>query len=307
MNQCRNCASSDLRSLGFVGKVAPFFLKRVFNLQMHVPVSPHPHKELLRKLAAPFRSIASKLFSNEAYLEMQICTSCSFVQAEHPFPEESINRLYLDYRSESYNRERIAYEPTYAAIAQRVGADPQELANRVASATTFLSGRLPTHPDFTMLDYGGADGCFLPDIPAKKFVYEISNIEPVAGVTRIARKEDLGLFSYVHLAHVLEHVVQPLHLVREVVGHIQPGGFLYIEVPQEIPDHDLQAMLAGTPAKEFLVHEHINVYSIPAITRLFDSVGLQMVAVQADQMNVGWATATHLRALGRKPTTRPKP
>ncbi len=300
MDTCRNCGSPLLRELGFIGKIAPFFLKRVFDIEMRVPVSPHPLKELARKIGRPVRRLFSKVFSKEAYLEMQICMTCSFLQVKHLIPEDWIMRLYLDYRSDSYNRERIRYEPSYELIAERVGVEEVEVTNRVKAATDFLIGRLQVGQDFTMLDYGGADGRFLPDIPARKFVYEISDIAPVQGVTRIAEKEELGLYSYVHLAHVLEHVAQPLKLVREVLGRVQPGGYLYVEVPQEIPEAKLSSLRESKPKIELGVHEHINGYSTSAVTKLFEAVGLELVAIQADHMDVGWASAVHLRALGRK-------
>ncbi len=300
MNICRNCGSPELRELGFIGRIAPFFLKRVLGIEMRVPVSPHPLKELLRTIGRPVRQVFSKIYSKEAYLEMQICEGCSFVQARWPFPEEWITRLYVDYRSESYNRERTHYEPSYRAISDRVGVDRVEVANRVEAATKFLEGKLEIGADFTMLDYGGADGRFLPGIGARKFVYEISDMAPVDGVTRIGTEEQLGFYGYVHLAHVLEHVVEPLALARRVVERIQPGGYLYVEVPQEIADGDLRALEHGKRRLEIGVHEHINAYSIPAVTKLFEAVGLDLIAIRADNMDVGWARATHIRALGRK-------
>ena len=301
MDTCRNCASSDLRNLGFIGRIAPFFLKRVFQIEVRTPVSPHPLKQFLRTLTRPVSNLFAKLHANEAYLEMQICRSCTFLQARQPFPEDWITRLYVDYRAPSYNAERTQYEPSYGAIAARVGTDDREVANRVAAATKFVASKLAPGPGFTMLDFGGADGRFLPQMDATKFVYEISDIAPIAGVTRIATEAELSRYSYVHLAHVLEHVVQPLQLVQKVSQYIEPGGYLYIETPQEVSDADLQRFLNGATNMERSVHEHINAYSIAAVTKLFEAAGLELVAAQADRMDVGWASATHLRALARKP------
>lgn len=300
MDTCRNCGSPKLRELGFIGRIAPFFLKRVFRIEMRVPVSPHSFKQLLRTLGRPARQLFSRIYSKDAYLEMQICVACSFLQIKYPIPEDWIMHLYLDYRSDSYNRERVYYEPSYRLIADRVGVDLVEVANRVKAATDFLVGKLDKDDDFTMLDYGGADGRFLPQVPARKFVYEISDIAPVQGVTRVAAKEELGLYSYVHLAHVLEHVVRPLELVRGILDLIKTDGYLYVEVPQEIAEVHLRSFRMGKQRIELGVHEHINGYSLAAVTKLFEAVGLEMVAIQADHMNVGWASAVHLRALGRK-------
>ena len=122
---------------------------------------------------------------------MQICKACSFVQAKHPFSEDAIARLYRDYRTKFYNEERIKYEPTYCKIAHRIGVDDTEVQSRVAAATEWLADKVSISGNFTMLDYGGADGRLLPRWNAEKFVYEVSTAEPIQGITRIRQGEDL--------------------------------------------------------------------------------------------------------------------
>jgi hypothetical protein len=302
MKLCRNCGSQELVELGFIGQIAPFFLKRVFNIELRVPVSKHPLKQFIRNLGKPFYGAFSKVYPAKAFIGMQICSRCSFVQAKHPFPEEWITRLYLDYRSQTYNTERILYEPTYKAIAARVGTDTVEVTNRLNAATLFLSGKLERSPDFTMLDYGGADGRFLPNLSERRYVYEISDVAPIPGIVRIASDDSLGHYSYIHLAHVLEHVVHPLKLVKHVAEYLEPRGYLYIEVPQEISDGNLQRLQHGATDITVGIHEHINSYSPAALTHLMNAVGLEVIAIEATPVDVGWATSVHLRALGRKPS-----
>jgi hypothetical protein len=151
-----------------------------------------------------------------------------------------------------------------------------------------------------MLDYGGADGRFLPQLTAKKFVYELSNIEPIQGITRIRDEADLRTYSYIHLAHVLEHVVDPLKLVVQVARYLKPGGYLYLEVPQEMSNSDLRALQEGTYPSNIPVHEHINIYSLSALSLLVEKANLELLATKADQVNLGWAQGVHLRALSRR-------
>jgi hypothetical protein len=286
--------------LGFVGQLAPFFLKRVFNLESHRRTSVNPVKRWIQLVASPGKQLFAKLLGDAVFVEMQICNACSFVQAMHPFSEEAITRLYLDYRAESYNAERIKYEPTYQAIADRVGTDEIEIQVRVKAATEWLADKIQVSNDFTMLDYGGADGRFLPQLSAEKFVYEVSNIAPLEGIIRIQHEIELETYSYIHLAHVLEHVVDPLKLVERVVPHIRPGGYLYIEVPQEMSDSELKALQNGSYRCDIPIHEHINKYCVSAISQLLEKAHLELVASRADRVNVGWGQAVHLRALGRR-------
>jgi hypothetical protein len=48
VGECRNCASQVTRDLGFIGEIAPFFLKRVLNLEYNLAPSGHPLKRFLR-------------------------------------------------------------------------------------------------------------------------------------------------------------------------------------------------------------------------------------------------------------------
>ncbi|MGA8532122.1 MAG: class I SAM-dependent methyltransferase [Acidobacteriaceae bacterium] len=298
MGQCRNCGSDATENLGFVGSISPFFLKRVLDLEMGVPPAVHPVKKLLRQI--PFAAKAfRRIYGGAACTEMEICRSCTFVQTRIPFRDEAIAKLYADYRADSYNRERIHYEPSYAAIAQDVGGCRQEIEARTGGLTQWLASRITPEPGFSMLDFGGADGKFLPTLPGTKSVYEISNITPAPGITRIEKASDLGTYSYVQLAHVLEHVPNPLLLTKKAASLVKPGGYLYIEVPIEISDRDLDRLLAGDRTIPLPIHEHINRYSERSMTELLRSANLIAKAVETRPLDCGWIKTAVIRALAQ--------
>jgi hypothetical protein len=299
MDECRNCKSSQLRELGFAGAVAPFFLKRVFNMEVGTAGARNPWKRMICGLLKPVKPLFDRIYPPAAKVELQLCLTCLFVQVKHVLPEEWINALYTDYRSESYNTERIRYEPGYAAIARQIGL-ASEAEIRVAALTRWLDGKMEVRQDFSMLDFGGADGRFLPAVAAKKFVYEISDYQPAPGITRIHAEEELKQYDYVQVAHVLEHVMHPLDLVKKVTGYVSSGGYLYIEVPQEISDARLAALKQGAPATGFWVHEHINQYSCSAVAHLLEAAGLEVVAIEGKELDLGYARWVVVRAIGRK-------
>lgn len=247
-SECRNCGSSNIRELGPLGRVAPFFLKRVLGAEVRVPRSANRLKQLARNVATA--SGLARLSSQAVFIDMQICRDCTFIQAKTPFRDDDIMRLYLDYRSDSYNRERIRLEPGYEQIASHVGHDKVEVQNRNEAVTAFLRKNVVLTEPFSMLDYGGADGRFMPDLPGPKFVYDVSTAAPVPGVTRVASESELGEYSLVLLAHVTEHVPQPLQLVKKVASYVQPSGYLYIENPKEISDEELDRLATGRDAFE---------------------------------------------------------
>jgi hypothetical protein len=297
--RCRNCGDTEsLRELGFIGQVSPFFLRRVLGVRLGRVRSVSPLKQMVRRIAAIPQAMLERVNQPMAFVEIQLCEHCSFVQTKLPFHEDAINRLYYDYREDSYNRERIEYEPWYAGIAADVGHGAVELETRLTAATKFLKNNMPVSDDFTILDFGGSDGKFMPRLGGKKFVFEISKVEPVAGVTRIHSEDELGTYSLVQLAHVVEHVVEPLGLVKHVANRVAQGGYLYIETPQEISDEERPQLKLGQ--RMVGIHEHINSFCIASVSKLIETAGLRVVAIEATPVDVGWAKAVHIRALGQK-------
>jgi SAM-dependent methyltransferase len=302
MDTCRNCGQLSTRTLQNKGVLEPFFLKRVFGVDLDWQQSPTGLKRLVRVFATRVQKLLARIAAPRAYVQMQICEVCSFVQTAIPFPETSIGRLYADYRTDAYTAERLSYEPSYAAIAPYIGTSQVEIDARVNAETQFLKDRLEVSGDFTILDYGGADGKYIPNFNAQKFVYEISNIEPIPGVTRIHSEADLGKYSLVQVAHVIEHAVYPLELVRKVAATVAPGGFLYLEAPQDLSDEGLRGLKSGESRQALAIHEHINLYCLSSLTSLFEAAGLRVVAVESSQVDQGYCTPIVLRGLGRKET-----
>jgi len=299
VSQCRNCEAEATKDLGFIGEVAPFFLKRVLNLEYGLAPSGHPIKVFLRRIGV-FSESFQKVYGKSVLVEIEICTVCSFVQTKWPFPDEAIARLYTDYRSGSYNQERVRYEPEYASIASQVGNCAKEIQTRKVGLSQWLTGKVNVESDFSMLDYGGADGRFLPNLPGEKFVFDISDVAPADGIKRIGDESELGSYSYVQLAHILEHVSYPLVLTRKAASFLKDSGYLYIEVPQELTDEARSRLASRDNRVRLAIHEHINQYSVRALTELLRSSGLDVAAVQTEVTDLGWNQGTVIRALGRK-------
>jgi len=298
LDGCRNCGAK-VKDLGFIGEVAPFVLRRVMGLEIGPAQAVHPLKRLLHRIR-PLRRTAQRIYGNVVLTEIQLCPVCSFIQTREPLPESGLAKLYADYRSDSYNQDRIRYEPHYAAIASDVGNSPQEIDTRVNGLTAWLTQKIQPGSDFSMLDFGGADGRFLPRLPGRKYVFDISHIEPVPGVERIWNQESLGSYSYVQIAHVLEHVPFPLALTLKAASYLHPSGYLYIEVPQDLSDEFVAQLASGRANARVPIHEHINFYTAASTAKLLSSAGLDPVAVEVASTDLGWTKAKIVRALGRK-------
>ncbi len=299
MGECRNCGAQGAKDLGFIGAVAPFFLKRVLNMEYGLVRSQNPVKRMLRKIRL-FSSLCQKIYGKSVLVEIQICPACLFVQTKVPFPDEAIGRLYTDYRSDSYNQERIRYEPEYSSIASDVGSSVSETEARTIGLTRWLNGKMLMGTNFSMLDYGGADGKFLPSLPGQKYVFDICDIAPAGDVIQLKDESALRSYSYVQLAHVLEHVSYPLRLTKKAASFLKDAGYLYIEVPQELSDEDIGRMAKGDNSVRVDIHEHINRYSVKAVTELMRAAGLSLTAIQDEVLDLGWIKAKIIRALGKK-------
>jgi Methyltransferase domain len=301
MERCRNCGGTSLRDLGFIGILAPFFLKRVHRIELAPRPSSHPVKRLIQKFTRFLRPVLSRIHPTSAFVELQSCLDCSFIQTRFPFSDGSIANLYEDYRSDSYNKERTSYEPDYPTIQNRVGQCTENGLDRVAALTNWLKARINLNGS-AMLDYGGSNGQYLPSLPGEKFLFEISDIQPVPGVTRISNESLLQRYPYVQLSHVLEHVTEPLQMVRHVATFVAEQGYLLIEVPQDQSTERIRQLQAGSIDITLPIHEHINVYSQLAVQKLIEASNLELAFIEAVAIISPTASQPYIRALARRPS-----
>lgn len=101
-----------------------------------------------------------------------------------------------------------------------------------------LEPHVPLHappPGARVLDFGCGDGKLLNRLQA--WGWETFGIEPSADVaflrhTRLEAPPQDAAFDFVVLHHVLEHVTDPLALLRRLAGTAREGGVLFISVPR---------------------------------------------------------------------------
>jgi hypothetical protein len=89
-------------------------------------------------------------------------------------------------------------------------------------------------------------------------------------------------------------------MVRRASRWLAPGGYLYVEVPQEFNDSSIEELAAGTYRGTVPIHEHINLYTVKSVAKLIESAGLQTVDQETAHMDLGWVQATVIRALAKR-------
>jgi hypothetical protein len=162
------------------------------------------------------------------------CVHCSFRFFDSRLTDAEISALYSGYRGPRYFESRHRHEFWYSAdVNEGIGNDAAEIVSRKQNLAKLLSGRFDSIR--SVLDYGGDRGQFIPDhLGTERFVYEISDANPVPGVSRIGSVEGKQ-FDFVMLAHVLEHCSEPLNIANELKQLANERTIYYFEVPYERP------------------------------------------------------------------------
>jgi SAM-dependent methyltransferase len=158
---------------------------------------------------------------------------------------------------------------------------------RVARVLAFARtcGISPSEP--RLLDVGAGLGVF----PAamREAGWEAIALEPdprtvdhlraVAGVEALMNDlmhldaADVGCFDAISFNKVLEHVEDPVSLLKAAAGLLMPHGFIYVEVP------DIAASAEGRGREEFFI-EHHHVFSPASVALLARGAGVAVSVIE---------------------------
>ena len=165
----------------------------------------------------------------EIELTVVVCNGCGFVcYSPRPDPED------------------VAAKYKFLAKHEKPGVpqSPSRRTHRLELArANFLARFISAHERFParrILDVGGGDGRLMRRFLAKGcacFLVDFNSC-PIAGVTRLGSTLDEvppgTCFDAIICSHVVEHVAEPVHFLRQMRSLLSPKGILYVEVPQEI-------------------------------------------------------------------------
>ena len=188
-------------------------------------------------LVSPFLARRAMLASPEP-VELARCATCGHAWSLRGLSGQEAGRLYAGYRGDEYFEARHATEPWYTkAINDAIGSDAARVGRRrvLADALAAAAAQASPRPEGHCLDFGGDRGQMLKDLPdADKAVHEVSGVELEPWARRLdSLAREAGTFDLVLNCQVLEHVNDPLSALRETAAMARPGGWLYVEVPDE--------------------------------------------------------------------------
>lgn len=247
-------------------------------------------------LIAPF--LARRIWNREAFcVELAECMVCGFQFYNPRLEDAELGALYRGYRSPEYQRMRQASEPWYTQKFNEELASAASYERRRAAVRAILHEHLGEQRIERILDYGGDRGDLVAGLleSAEAFVYDISGIAAAAGVTAVddpaACQADLMVNS-----NVLEHVGNPLALVKTMLCACPAEGVLFLEVPSESPfgamrmlrrvaqvvwmtaAHPGLAWQVVRPESLYMMHEHVNYFTEETLAGLMRAAGGAVMA-----------------------------
>lgn len=188
---------------------------------------------------APF--LAKKIWDKDPFgVELMHCKNCGLAFYNPRLEEDEVQTYYENYRGEEYQKLRNQFEPFYTKeFNEQFNENSPEIPGRKENLYNLLNEYTNINNIKSVLDYGGDKGQFIIDQlnNANKYVFEISNSEPIQGVKKIDNYEDCKKqnFDMIMCAHVLEHTSYPLQTVKEIKELAKENTIIYFEVPLENP------------------------------------------------------------------------
>lgn len=216
-----------------------------------------------------------------------MCERCGLVYQSPRLSSRELAELYrYRYRLTSPNE---TFLQGREAIAQE----------RMDWLSRHLNGSLATTP-FRVLEIGCSEGSFLARLQQRGWeVYGVEPSETFADYAREVRHLNVTqglfhegsfgqqLFNLVVCARVLEHVPDPVALLKIVHARLVPQGQVFIDVPNiYTPWDDL--------AKNFFASPHVVVFSPTTITSVLREAGLEPQVV--DPQLPGYAKGMRIMA-----------
>ena len=157
-------------------------------------------------------------------------------QLEEYYGDDGPYRAHVVEAGEARRRER--------KTRPRAREKPQRATDRLLDAVKTYVPIDDPPPGAKVLDFGCGEGKFLDRLQDRG--WETYGIEPCTGVAfqrhrRLTVPPQDGDFDFVILHHVLEHLVEPFSVLRQLGGTLRSGGALFISLPSldSLPRHRL--------------------------------------------------------------------
>lgn len=260
-------------------------------------------------IVSPF--LAKRAWNGKPELTNLIfCNHCGLRFFDRGLSDDEVSNYYRGYGNDEYVRARHRYEPFYTANVRReLQGWATSSDRRNGLSRTFAKAGAPKSFS-SALDFGGGSGHMLLDIDApQKAVFDVDETHVQPGIEKIDSPESSREgWNLILCCQVLEHLTNPLCTIERIRNLLSVGGWLYVEMPEELwvnkafpsKARDLllrsllknpRLLLAGdvvsTACRKKLgvlppfgfvpMREHLNYFTVEAISALITRAGLLVV------------------------------
>lgn len=281
-----------------------------------------------------YESLTDRLYEAPGVWSLRSCSDCGLVFLD-PMPAASeLDSLYDSYfthpdelREESLLRRAVLRGIPAVRMGYPQAPDSDRLERALARLLAFVPPLveiaehavlwLPMSRRGRLLDVGCGDGAFLERM--RDFGWQVAGVEPdprarQAAAARLGAEVlltagpsdpvlEAGAFDVVTLAHVIEHVPDPVETLRACSRLLSPGGLLVCLTPNA----------AGLGARSFGRHwlhwdppRHLHLFDPDSLAELVSGFGLSLrrVATPGSTAHFVWQASTLLERRGRLPGAR---
>lgn len=230
---------------------------------------------------APF--VAERMLMGNNVSTANECLSCGLLWCGANPSSEDLSKHYEDYWGRSYLAHRMKFEPN-VIIKHWHLLYPRGTSGNVEEFVGFVPN--------SVLDIGGGRG---HETPFKRLaetvhILDVAHGDPADGTSYVDDARDEG-YDLVVLAHVLEHVPNPVAMLRDAARAC--NHLIYIEVPNEASQYGPRPRLDRVMAVRGEWHEHLNYYDPCSISRLVSRCDLDLLELRDATGDIG----PHLQVL----------
>jgi 2-polyprenyl-3-methyl-5-hydroxy-6-metoxy-1,4-benzoquinol methylase len=207
--------------------------------------------------------------------ELAVCTECFIVQK--PKSVKWVNEIHDIYKGyQIYLQGNGVEQSTFDATSGASLARSQKILSWIKGLNISSNGKL--------LDIGCGNGSFMKAFNNEYPKWEMTGlelddknksiVESIDGVKKLHVGEVDSLdekYDFIVLIHALEHITEPIDLLQKIKNILNPGGFLFIEVP------DLK-----TSPFDLLIADHCSHFTIDTLSNVVNNAGFEIVNKVAD-------------------------
>lgn len=268
--------------------------------------------------------LSARIFEDKKSIDINLmhCLDCGFSFYDYRLSNDELALLYKGYRNSDYQKQRQQYDCWYTKeINDIIGKNDKEIECKKKTLLRILNSYVNLNTIKTVLDYGGDKGQNIPDIPnVKKYLFDISCVEPVEDVIVIKDLKKTQQYNLVISEECLEHVSDPMENIKMLKSLISQEGYLYIEVPCEDPFNNssifnnlsflfskyfswkniIKHFIKLKKEKKFKpMCEHQNYFTKKSLEILLQKNGFKILYLEEEKMNLGWRKSKNIFALAK--------